>query len=154
MRTWGLLWVLGVGCAKTPVATPVEPVGWLPAPVADAPLGAPMAAVRSRHPALHLESSSMDFRFEHRETFDTGPVATAFAYFDRDAEGQPLYEWILEYRDVAARDAWIDARLGAPAEDGDWHVSAGTPWPVRAWRFDRTLVIAAAMPGTEYEGGF
>jgi len=126
----------------------------MPAVVGDAPLGITMGAARYVHPALTLERGALAFRHEAVERFDDGAVSAIWAYFDADTPGEPLYEWIVEYRDVGVRDDWVEAHLGEPEPDGDWTVAAGLPWVVKSWRFDEKLVFAAAMPGTEYEEGF
>lgn len=93
------------------------------------------------------------FRYAWIETFSSRqPFHTAKYYFS-DKEGHPFYELILFYRDLPARDAWVRKYFGTPnAKSGtEWRLTNRQGQQFKAWRYEDRLVIAALLPGTEWE---
>lgn len=121
---------------------------WLPPGLADLRLGQPMLDVERTH-TLSPADNLLAFRLDRTETFPAGPYAEVTYYFDTDLPGQPLYELIVVWRDTAARDAWTAGH--GVREGNDWVWRDGAAWPVRAWTFADKYVVAASMPGTEWE---
>ena len=142
--------------SSTVAAAPARDHGDLAALVPGQPpgvyLGAPLAEVSAARPALR-EQDDMDFRIVMVEEH-VGEVAEYTYYFSTEGD-RPLYEVIATYadQDTAVARFERDFRARGVAEPGDALakvVFAGLPWRVEAWQFDATVVVAAAIPGTEY----
>ena len=94
------------------------------------------------------------FRYAWMETFPTtDPIHTAKYYFS-DKEEKPLYEVILFYRDLRARDNWLEKYFGTPnfKNNTEWELVTKKGQQIRAWRYEDRLVVTALLPGTEWEG--
>ena len=93
------------------------------------------------------------FRYAWMETFPaTEPIHTAKYYFS-DKEEKPLYEVILYYRDLRARDNWLEKYFGTPnfKNNTEWELVTRKGQQIRAWRYEDRLVVTALLPGTEWE---
>lgn len=104
---------------------------------------------------LSEEETSMDFR---RVFADKDPdwkidgLDYVVYYFDGEGT-EPLYEIILNFSSEAARDAAAADWFGTPnAEDGEWWHPEHEAFAWRAWPFQTKLVVAAVLPGSEWEG--
>ncbi len=110
-----------------------------------------------KFPEASTESNSFDFR----EVYLLGEISDRFeevvCYVD--AEGTfLLYEFIL----IVAEDynnMEIGRDLFGPPnhEDNEWRFSpeiTGLSYTLAAWTYQNKLILAAAMPGTEWESGF
>lgn len=121
----------------------------------DLHLGMPLeefARVRKRLPSESLTRE--EFRYSWLETFPRDKYIDAVVYFF-DAEGdRPLYEMVIFYKDLTARDAWITRRYGPPNHNTyEWKFVSGENFPIRAWKFEERLVIIGEIEGTEWEDG-
>ena len=106
-----------------------------------------------RKTALPNKLTKESFRYAWMETFPKSePIHTAKYYFS-DKEEKPLYEVILFYRDLRARDNWLEKYFGTPnfKNNTEWELVTKKGQQIRAWRYEDRLVITALLPGTEWE---
>jgi hypothetical protein len=120
-------------------------------------LGQTKVELLKKFPNATLESSSYDFR----EVYLLGALSKRFeeVVCYADAEGEfPVYEFILIVREGQRSDDIGRELLGSPNhEEEEWRFSpkeTGLPYPIAAWTYQNKLILAAAMPGTEWESGF
>lgn len=94
------------------------------------------------------------FRYRWEEKVKKRGAISSVVYYFGDGEGKPLYELILYYRDLRARDQWLEKNYGVPnyKNNTEWRFATDLGFEVRAWRYEDRLIIAAMMPGTEWEG--
>ena len=92
-----------------------------------------------------------DFRLTVVENAPGGSLAAVIYYFDEDLPGQPLYEVIAESPEGVDVPALAQQRLGPPNSGGEWVFTGDAPWPIKAWVFQQKVVVAASMPGTEWD---
>lgn len=97
-------------------------------------------------------SELMEFRKEVSIGNFTPDIKELTIYFDNEGEF-PLYEFIIDYKDVQLRDDIVEAIYGKPNMDnGEWKFDSKKGYPIRVWTFENKIVIAAFMEGTEWEG--
>ncbi|MBN2461446.1 MAG: hypothetical protein JXB60_07545 [Candidatus Cloacimonetes bacterium] len=100
---------------------------------------------------LVLQESFIDFRSVITENINRNGIIGVTYYFDNDNQ-KPLYEMIIEYDSVNTRDNATKKMLGKPdLETGEWQFQSGEGFDIIAWELDNKLVIAAKLPGTEWE---
>ena len=110
-----------------------------------------------KFPKASKEKSSLDFR----ETYLLGPQSSKFdeviCYVDAE-RNFPVYEFILVLSEDENNEAIGRQLFGPPNyENKEWRFSpetTGLSYTIAAWTFQNKLVLAAAMPGTEWEEGF
>lgn len=100
---------------------------------------------------MDLPESIISFRQEVVLNPNKNDIKEVTLYFDKDTN-QPLYEYIIEFNDAPARDAYVRANLGAPNYDGEWKWKQEDGLVVKAWTFMNKLVIAIVYPETEWVG--
>lgn len=93
------------------------------------------------------------FRYAWVETFPSDHSLQSVKFYFSDKEDRPLYEVILYYQDLRARDTWIDKYFGAPnfKNNTEWQLVTKKGQQFRAWRYEERLIITALLPGTEWE---
>ena len=153
-RLWVVL-CLFLLAATASAQTKKNSKGLLPKSHKDLWFGMPMAAFGEARP---FDQDSlvkvMEFRHSLVKPLPPGNVnglRTVVYYFDAEGDA-PLYEIILVYADEAKRDAAAAKLLGEPNADDEWHYPNHKGFPFRAWRYKNKLILAAALPGTEWEG--
>jgi len=129
--------------------------GLLPKSHKDLWFGMPMAAFGEARP-FDKDSlgTSMDFRrtLVERQAADNAPgLHWAVYYFDAE-DDFPLYEIILEYGHEGLRDEAAKKLLGEPNAGDEWYFPNHKGFPFRAWLYQNKLILAAAIPGSEWEG--
>ena len=73
-------------------------------------------------------------------------------YFDNEGTF-PLYEFIIDYKEIAERDKVANELYGKPNfKEKEWKFDSGEGYPIRVWTYQNKLIIAGFMPGTEWEG--
>ena len=79
-------------------------------------------------------------------------IESVVYYFDNEGN-RPLYEYIINYHNTAARDAWAEKNLGPKnhKEGKEWLFKATAGYEVNAWVFKNKLVFAAAIAGSEWD---
>lgn len=100
---------------------------------------------------MDLPESIISFRQEVVINPNKNNIKEVTLYFDKDTN-QPLYEYIIEFDDAPARDAYVRSSLGAPNHDGEWKWKQDDGLVVKAWTFMNKLVIAIVYPETEWVG--
>ncbi len=99
-------------------------------------------------------SDVIDFRNQITETFTDGDIEAVTYYFDKDGN-QPLYEYIIEYKDGIDVKEIAKSKLGNPNyEEKEWLFDSEKGYKVRAWTFKQKIVLAANLKGTEWETEF
>jgi len=124
-----------------------------PKPVHKLELGMSLEAFSDEYETLdpyQLDREEFRYRWEQDLGGKKG-IASATFYFD-DGSDRPLYEVILVYDDLRARDQWLAKYYGPPnaAEGTEWAYELPSGYPLRAWCYKNRLVIVAALPGTEW----
>jgi hypothetical protein len=160
LRTTTLILALGLlaACAHTgtrdyAASAPPDAVRHLPEPFANTYIGMPYADWRAAHPELPApDADGFSFRIVITQPDPLPGVTEVTWYFDTDAAGQPLYEAIVDYGPNADRRAAAIARLGPPNSGDEWTHATSMGYPIKLWAFSTKLVVAAAMPGTEWDG--
>lgn len=155
-----LLLALGLAsaCAHTgtrdyAASAPPDAVRHLPEPFPNAYIGMPYADWRAAHPEQPApDAGGFDFRIVITQPNPLPGVTEVTWYFDTDTAGQPLYEAIVDYGPNADRLAAAIARLGPPNSGDEWMHPTSMGYPIRLWAFSTKLVVAAGMPGTEWDG--
>ena len=100
-----------------------------------------------------LRHSSLTSRTEYQEKNPDSDIKEVTYYFDDD-NNRPLYEMIIAFNDVKGLDAYCSKKLGKPDDDKQWKRITRQGYSFRAWRFGSTLVLALALPSTEWEKGW
>ncbi|WNJ17095.1 hypothetical protein [Pontibacter sp. G13] len=86
------------------------------------------------------------------------PIKVAYAYVEIEGDEKSVYEYVLVIEDSTdplelAREYW-----GAPnTEDGEWHFKpedTGLKFQLAGWTFENKIIIAANLPGSEWQSGF
>lgn len=128
------------------------PRQYLPAAVQELYFGMPLSEFQLQRQAAREGGGSMSFRQVWVEKPQDPALESIAYYFDSEGD-TPLYEIIINYRDVAVRDAWIAEHLGGPNhQDGsEWLFDGGLGYEVNLWTFNQKLVIAAAIAGCEWD---
>ncbi len=139
-------------CLALSVSAQVKKV--LPKEFKKVKFGMPMEEFADRRPTAEPGKLTKEkFRYAWLETFAKDfPIHTAKYYFS-DKEDRPLYEVILFYRDLQVRDAFLDKYFGQPnfKKNTEWELVDKKGQQYRAWRYEDRLVVAARIPGTEWE---
>ena len=115
-------------------------------------LGMSLEEFAQRRPQLPPNQiKRQDFRYVWRQNFPSQKeVESAHYYFDAEST-KPLYEIILTYRDLEARQKWINKHLGPPNHDeSDWRFESGEGFIIRIWLYENKLIFAGEIPGTEW----
>lgn len=152
----GLAATLG-GCTTTsstsqPTAGEPDAGEYLPVGLDHVDFGQPRARFLEAYPDAKRDAgNSLDFRHVYvREDVHPNYQSVVY-YFDADGE-EPLYEIILNYRDVATRDRWIPSRLGPPNfRKSEWLFPTRGGYKLNVWTFGEKLIFAAILPGTEWD---
>jgi hypothetical protein len=100
-----------------------------------------------------LKNSPFAFRAEYQEKNPDSDIKEVTYYFDEDND-RPLYEMIIAFNDVKGLDAYCSKKLGKPDNDKQWTRTTRQGYSFKAWRFGSTLVLALALPSTEWEKGW
>ena len=118
-----------------------------------AQLGMSMASFQKARPQLKPDGNS--FRTEFQQIYNRDGLTSATYYFDNDS-GNPLYEIIVKFDDMATRKAVIDDGLGTPnypGKDDHWVIyNGGAGNTVIAWVFSNSFVMATDIAKSEWEG--
>lgn len=150
--------VLAVACGapQRPSGPPLPAQAALtPAGLAGVYLGMEEAALVAARPAAAIEGEP-DHRATYVERAPASGIAGVTYYVGRQDAAPQLYELIVDYPDEAATSAAYQAYAaeGAVVAGEMWptvHVDR-YPFPVRIWQLPTAIVIAAALPGTEWDG--
>jgi hypothetical protein len=90
-----------------------------------------------------------DFRTEFAETFDSENVEKITYYFTKD-ENNYLYEFIIKFKPDFNLTNYCQQMYGNPNYEDEWRFDVNKDFELMIWTFDRTLVIAGNLPGTEW----
>lgn len=93
---------------------------------------------------------SMEFRIQLEEVIEEGDIVEVTYYFDKDLEGNPLYEMIIQYRPEFDLAAYVASVYGSPNRNQEWQFDIGESFPIRIWTYQNRLIIAGIIPGTEW----
>jgi hypothetical protein len=93
---------------------------------------------------------SMSFRLEYQDNAPAKDIKKVVYYFDAEND-KPLYEMIIEFKDLQSLDAHCSKKLGTPNDGKQWKQTTKQGYIFKAWRFNNTLVCALGLPSTEWE---
>lgn len=119
-----------------------------------AQLGATEASLYQLKPALPAPDSLMGFRREAVEKINKDGITGITYYFDGDGE-RPLYEIIIEFASEQLRTEAAEMMFGPanyPDRPDHWIAGAHENVVSLIWAFNSKIVIAANLPGTEWDG--
>lgn len=117
-------------------------------------LGAPQADFYKLKPSAPKPDNSMTFRDEVLEKVEKDGLTSITYYFDGDG-ARPLYEFILEFAEPAVAAGVGEKMFGAPnypEQPDHWIVGAQGNLVKIAWVLGNKLVLAANIPGSEWDG--
>ncbi len=101
--------------------------------------------------ALQENTSSFDFRIILNDSKISNEFKTVTFYFDAE-NNKPLYEMIIEYKDLNVMKAFIKSKLKTPNDEGDkWKWKTPDGYTFKAWTFSNKIVFALALPSTEWD---
>ncbi len=142
---------IAIGCNPTKRAIKQHPVrAYLPTELQDLYFGMPLSEFEGMRSAEEQPSETYDFRRVFFEEFSDSEIEYVVYYFDNEGD-LPLYEIIVAYRDADSRDQTARRLLGSPnAEEGEWRYDSREGYELMAWAFQKKLVFAAPLPGTEW----
>jgi len=145
--------LVGLPACRTAQAPAAPSARFLPAPFRDLAFGMPLAAFQVRRPEAVREGPA-GFRVVYAEENPAPGIVRVDYYFDNEGE-RPLYELIIEYADLAerarvSRALFGDSNVEDTVFEHAWRVASGEGYDVTAWTFERVLVVAAVLPGTEW----
>ena len=114
-------------------------------------LGMPFKEFFSQYQAVSV-SEIMQFRKSVVLKNYSDKIKELTLYFDNEGTF-PLYEFIIDYKDVAERDKVINELYGKPNfKEKEWEFDSEEGYPVRVWTFENKIIVAGFMAGTEWEG--
>ncbi|HKC36626.1 MAG TPA: hypothetical protein VKB95_11210 [Chitinophagaceae bacterium] len=90
------------------------------------------------------------FRVEYLDKNAGNNIKQVIYYFDAENK-KPLYEMIIQFNDAQSLDAHCSKKLGHPNDGKQWKWTTREGYTFKAWRFSNTLVLALALPSTEWE---
>jgi hypothetical protein len=122
---------------------------FLPPEFEELEFGMSPTEVSELRPSIKFMDQNFDFRAVYLEENPATTIKSAIYYFDADGN-KPFYELIIEYPDIASRDAAAEALFGKPNMGGEWYFEDKGPYPIKAWVFKEKLVVAALIPQTEW----
>ena len=101
--------------------------------------------------ALTATAGANDFRIESTDTKAGNDFNRVTFYFDAE-NNKPLYEMIIEYKDVNKLNAYCKSKLKTPNDEGDkWKWATKEGYVFKAWTFGKKLVFALVLPNTEWD---
>ncbi len=98
-------------------------------------------------------TANSSFRLEYTDKNAGGDIKQVTYYFDAD-NNKPLYEMIIQFNDLRSLDEHCSKKLGTANEGKQWKWTTKEGHTMKAWRFSNTLVLALALPSTEWEKGW
>lgn len=112
--------------------------------------GMPLTEFQKIKPDVKIPSDQiMSFRTEIVENNVSSIIDNVTYYFDNDGN-KPLYELIIEYKNETDRNKEADQLLGRPNNGDEWKFDSKEGFDIKAWKFERKLVIIGALPKTEW----
>jgi hypothetical protein len=127
---------------------------YLPEVCGDLVFNLPVEEVLKKRPKLapvNYVNDAFNFRKEFVETIDSNGIEKIIYFFDAD-DTKVFYEAIVVYESEKKRDEDATRLLGPPNTEGDteWELDSRQNFKVRAWKFEKKLIVAAILPGTEW----
>jgi hypothetical protein len=114
---------------------------YIPEEVGDLYFGMPFKEFIGKYQAASV-SEIMSFRKSVEFSNYSDDIKELTIYFDNEGSF-PLYELIIEYRDVAVRDKVVEALYGKPNyENEEWQYDSGDGYPIRIWTFESKIIVA------------
>jgi len=128
---------------------------YLPEVLGDIVFNLPLEEVLKKRPKLapvNYINDAFSFRKEFVEEIKEAGILKVVYYFDTEGTA-PFYEVIVVYENEAKRDEDAKRLLGEPNTENntEWEIDSRQDFKIRAWKFDKKLVLAAKLKGTEWE---
>lgn len=141
---------------KTPVVNTNNnrPNRYLPELLGDIVFKMPLSevqAIRTNLAPVEYLTDAFSFRKEFVEEINQEGIKKVIYYFDTD-EPQVFYEVIIVFDSEEKRDAEATRLLGQEnfQNNTEWMIESRQNFKVHAWKFEKKLVVAALLPGTEW----
>ncbi len=146
-----LMVMIGINSFTQEVAKPTQ--SRIPAALAKYKLGMSLAKFKKIHPKAKVdESNQMTFRQVIVIKNPAVGISEVTFYFDSE-DKNPLYEMIINYKSKVVRDNWITKNYGKPNNEKEWQWPSKEGFEVKAWKFEKSLVIVGVIEKTEYADG-
>lgn len=100
--------------------------------------------------AVESPSDNNAFRIEVTDT-DAGSEFKSVTYYFDTENNKPLYEMIIAYPTEQAMNDYVTAKLKTPNDGDKWRWTTKEGYSFKAWTFGKKLVLALALPSTEWE---
>ena len=114
-------------------------------------MGMPLTEFLDLREVTEEDTGPNPFRRVFIEEAPQAGIATIVYYCDYDEPGYPLYEVIIQYQNRADRNEWVENNLGNPNSGTEWLYDSGEGFELNLWTFQQKLVLAASIPGTEWD---
>ena len=118
-------------------------------------LGAPEKKIKTNGPRATLIDNSMSFRTEYQGTLSKSDFKSVAIYVDNGTS--EVYEFILMAKEGVDPQEIAEQLWGPPNAGSEWRFAAeetGLPFLLAGWVYQNKLIIAGALPETEWESGF
>lgn len=120
-------------------------------------LGMAKEALLAKFPGAEQQKTFSDFREVYALGKLSKRIQSATCYVTTQ-DDQPFYEMILVIEEGYSNEAMGAELFGPPNHEGkEWLLSpeaTGLSFTIKVWTFQNKLVIAGALPGSEWEGEF
>jgi hypothetical protein len=125
----------------------------IPKSLSDYPFGMRLGDFTKKNSSATTRASNTPGRIEYLDNVASKEIKQVIYYFDDDND-QPLYEMIIQFNSARDLDNHCSNKLGSPNEGKQWKWKTKEGHIFKAWRFGTTLVLALALPSTEWENGW
>ncbi|MGE0637614.1 MAG: hypothetical protein AB7G44_06770 [Bacteroidia bacterium] len=140
------LLVLALSIAQ---AQPSAYAKYTPSFLKDVPFETMRSDFEKLRPNAGKPSGIMGFRHEYAEK--TKGKTKLITYYFMGNGVDKLYEYIIDFKKKGANEKEAVKLLGPPNNNGEWLLKADNGITVKAWTFSNSLVIAAVLPGSEWD---
>jgi len=108
-----------------------------------------------QRPKAEANSDGFNFREIYIDTAFSQRFNTLIYYIDRDGT-KPVYEFILLVDNGLDATKIAKEKYGEPNHKNEWRFKVEDtklPFEIAVWTFKNKIIIAGAIPGTEWEDG-
>ena len=145
-----LIFLISIAFSGVITAQNFNPETIVPAKLAKYTFGMTLARFKKKNKKAVIDSpGSFNFRIVAVDKNVGGEIESVAYYFDAEND-EPLYEMIIQYKTKEAMEAYVNATLKEPNNDKEWKWTTKEGYVFKAWTFGKKLVLALALPSTEW----
>lgn len=149
MKSYLMLLLVLVVVTTSAISQPSAYLKLTPAFLKDVPFETLKTDFEKLHTKAKKSDGGMSFRHEYVEK-GKGQVKLITYYFMGKGVDK-LYEYIIDFKKEGQNDKAAEKLFGPANNNGEWLLKADNGMVVKAWTFSSTLVIAASLPGSEWD---